>query len=52
VLHKKTEIEGIVNKDSNMLVSVLHPTAAVGLPKLLKILFKNGDYDRDYYTGF
>jgi isochorismate synthase len=57
LLHIKTEIEGILNENSNLkqLVSVLHPTPAVcGLPQLTakEFILQNEDYDRDYYTGF
>lgn len=57
LLHLKTEIEGVINENSNLreLVSVLHPTPAVcGLPQLLakEFIIENEDYDRDYYTGF
>ncbi|SDW29769.1 isochorismate synthase [Flavobacterium degerlachei] len=57
VLHIKTDIEGKLNKDSNMkqVVSVLHPTPAVcGLPKesSRNFILENEKYDREYYTGF
>lgn len=57
VLHIKTDIEGKLNKDSNMkqVVSVLHPTPAVcGLPKesARNFILENEKYDREYYTGF
>lgn len=57
LLHLKTEIEGIVNENSDLkqLVSVLHPTPAVcGLPQSLakEFILENEDYDRGYYTGF
>jgi isochorismate synthase len=57
VLHIKTDIEGKLNKDSNMkqVVSVLHPTPAVcGLPKesAKNFILENEEYDREYYTGF
>lgn len=57
LLHIKTEIEGVLNENSNLkqLVSVLHPTPAVcGLPQMnaKEFILENEDYNRDYYTGF
>ncbi len=57
VLHIKTDIEGVINKESrlNQVVSVLHPTPAVcGLPKeaAKAFILENEDYNREYYTGF
>lgn len=57
VLHIKTDIEGVINKTSqlNQVVSVLHPTPAVcGLPKenAKEFILTNESYDREYYTGF
>ncbi|HLF53390.1 isochorismate synthase [Flavobacterium sp.] len=57
LLHIKTDIEGIINKKSNLkkVVSILHPTPAVcGLPKLVAkdFILENEGYDREYYTGF
>lgn len=57
ILHIKTDIEGIINEDSNLkeVVSVLHPTPAVcGLPKVVAkdFILKNEGYERQYYTGF
>ncbi|MEL1241766.1 chorismate-binding protein [Flavobacterium flavipallidum] len=57
VLHIKTDIEGVINKESklNQVVSVLHPTPAVcGLPKqdAKDFILQNEDYEREYYTGF
>ncbi|OCB75521.1 isochorismate synthase [Flavobacterium crassostreae] len=57
LVHIKTDIEGIVNANSNLkqVVSVLHPTPAVcGLPKAIaqKFLLENESYSREYYTGF
>lgn len=57
VLHIKTDIEGVINKESklNQVVSVLHPTPAVcGLPKQVAkdFILENESYDREYYTGF
>ncbi|MGO4820708.1 MULTISPECIES: isochorismate synthase [unclassified Flavobacterium] len=57
LLHIKTDIEGVVNANSNLkqVVSVLHPTPAVcGLPKDVakQFIVKNEGYDREYYTGF
>ncbi len=57
VLHIKTDIEGVINKESklNQVVSVLHPTPAVcGLPKqnAKEFILDNEVYDREYYTGF
>jgi isochorismate synthase len=57
LLHIKTDIEGILNDNSNLkqVISVLHPTPAVcGLPKeeARDFILKNEGYDREYYTGF
>lgn len=57
ILHIKTDIEGVINKTSqlNQVVSVLHPTPAVcGLPKenAKEFILANESYDREYYTGF
>lgn len=57
LLHIKTDIEGILNDNSNLkkVISVLHPTPAVcGLPKreAKDFILKNEGYDREYYTGF
>lgn len=57
LLHIKTDIEGIINTNSNLkqVVAVLHPTPAVcGLPKAFakEFILNNEDYNREYYTGF
>ena len=57
LLHIKTDIEGVINENSNLkeVVSVLHPTPAVcGLPKdkAKDFILENEGYDREYYTGF
>ncbi|NGY38916.1 isochorismate synthase [Flavobacterium sp. XN-5] len=57
LFHIKTDIEGVLNDDSNLkqVISVLHPTPAVcGLPKqkAKDFILENEDYDREYYTGF
>jgi isochorismate synthase len=57
VLHLKTDIQGVLNPDSNLkkVVEVLHPTPAVcGLPKILAkdFILENENYEREYYTGF
>ena len=57
VIHIKTDIEGVINKESNLnqIISVLHPTPAVcGLPKAAakKFILENEGYERTYYTGF
>jgi isochorismate synthase len=57
LLHIKTDIEGILNDNSNLkqVISVLHPTPAVcGLPKqeAKSFILENEGYDREYYTGF
>jgi isochorismate synthase len=57
LLHIKTDIEGIINDNSNLkeVVSILQPTPAVcGLPKIIAkdFILKNEGYDREYYTGF
>jgi isochorismate synthase len=57
LLHIKTDIEGILNDNSNLkkVISVLHPTPAVcGLPKqeAKSFIIENEGYDREYYTGF
>ncbi|AWG21848.1 isochorismate synthase [Flavobacterium faecale] len=57
LLHIITDIEGVINKNSNLsdVVKVLHPTPAVcGLPKekAKAFILANENYDRSYYTGF
>lgn len=57
LLHIKTDIEGVLNDNSNLkqVISVLHPTPAVcGLPKqeAKDFILENEGYDREYYTGF
>ena len=57
LLHLKTEIQGIVNENTNLneLVLLLHPTPAVcGLPKVESVDFikENEDYDREFYAGY
>jgi isochorismate synthase len=57
LLHIKTDIEGVINEESNLkqVVSILHPTPAVcGLPKdkAKAFIFENEGYDRSYYSGF
>lgn len=57
LLHLKTTIQGIIDKNTNLndLVLLLHPTPAVGgLPKISAIDFinKNEGYNRDYYAGY
>ncbi len=57
LLHIKTDIEGVINENSNLkqVVSVLHPTPAVcGFPEEVskKFIFENEGYDREFYTGF
>jgi len=57
VLHIKTDIEGVINRNSklNQVVDVLHPTPAVcGLSKedAKNFILENEDYNREYYTGF
>jgi isochorismate synthase len=57
LLHIKTDIEGVINEQSNLkeVVSILHPTPAVcGLPKdkAKAFIFENEGYDRGYYSGF
>lgn len=57
LVHIKTDIEGVINEDSNLkeVVSILHPTPAVcGLPKAAakEFILENEGYDREYYTGF
>ncbi|CAM2875219.1 isochorismate synthase [Flavobacterium frigoris] len=57
LLHIKTDIEGVLNDNSNLkqVISVLHPTPAVcGLPKqeAKTFILENEGYDREYYTGF
>lgn len=57
LLHIKTDIEGVINENSNLkqVVSILHPTPAVcGLPKdkAKVFIFENEGYDRSYYSGF
>lgn len=57
ILHLKTDIEGVLDADSNLkkVVDILHPTPAVcGVPKLLAqdFILENEGYEREYYTGF
>lgn len=57
LLHLKTDIEGVLNVDSNLkkVVNILHPTPAVcGLPKISAkdFILENEGYEREYYTGF
>ncbi|MEZ7500575.1 isochorismate synthase [Flavobacterium sp. Arc3] len=57
LLHIKTDIEGVLNDNSNLkqVISVLHPTPAVcGLPKqqAKDFILQNEGYDREYYSGF
>jgi isochorismate synthase len=57
LLHIKTDIEGIIDENSNLkeVVSILHPTPAVcGLPKdkAKAFILENEGYDRAYYSGF
>lgn len=57
VIHIKTDIEGLINQDSDLkeVVTILHPTPAVcGLPKKVakEFITDNEGYSRDYYTGF
>lgn len=57
LLHIKTDIEGIMDDNSNLkqVVAVLHPTPAVcGLPKAVAkdFILENEGYHREYYTGF
>lgn len=57
LLHLKTDIQGVLNLDSNLkkVVEVLHPTPAVcGLPKILAkdFILEHENYEREYYTGF
>lgn len=57
LLHIKTDIEGIIDANSNLkeVVSILHPTPAVcGLPKdkAKAFIFENEGYNREYYSGF
>ncbi|WP_418263427.1 isochorismate synthase [Flavobacterium faecale] len=57
LLHIITDIEGVINQQSNLsqVVAVLHPTPAVcGLPKKAAkdFILTHEGYDRSYYTGF
>ncbi|WP_300571051.1 isochorismate synthase [Flavobacterium sp.] len=57
ILHLKTDIEGVLDADSNLkkVVDILHPTPAVcGVPKILAkdFILENEGYEREYYTGF
>jgi isochorismate synthase len=56
-LHIKTDIEGILNDNSNLkqVISVLHPTPAVcGLPKqeAKDFILENEGYDRNIILDF
>ena len=57
LLHLRTDVEGIINNDSNLkkVIDILHPTPAVcGLPKFAAkdFILKHEGYDREFYTGF
>ncbi len=57
LLHLKTEIQGIINVNSNLneLVLLLHPTPAVcGLPQIKAVHFINKyeGYNREFYAGY
>ncbi len=57
LVHIKTDIEGVIDENSNLkqVVSILHPTPAVcGLPQNItkKFIIENEGYNREYYTGF
>jgi isochorismate synthase len=57
LLHIKTDIEGLINENSNLkqIVTALHPTPAVcGLPEYdtKNFILQNEGYNREYYTGF
>lgn len=57
LVHIKTDVEGLINKNSSLkqVVLALHPTPAVcGLPKEVarNFILENEGYDREYYTGF
>lgn len=57
LLHIRTDVEGIINHDSNLkkVIDILHPTPAVcGLPKFTAkdFIIKNENYQREFYTGF
>jgi isochorismate synthase len=57
VVHIKTDIQGILNSDTNLeqIVKILHPTPAVcGLPKekARDFILEQEGYDREYYAGF
>lgn len=57
LVHIKTDIEGLINENSNLkqVVTALHPTPAVcGLPedKTMNFIIENEGYNREYYTGF
>lgn len=57
LMHIKTDIQGIVNPESNLeeILETLHPTPAVcGLPleAAKDFILKNEGYDREYYSGY
>ncbi len=57
IVHIKTDIQGVLNSDSNLeeILRILHPTPAVcGLPKekALDFILQQEGYDREYYAGF
>ncbi|MEY3499485.1 MAG: hypothetical protein RL308_1154 [Bacteroidota bacterium] len=57
LLHLKTDIKGMINKDSSLkdVVLLLHPTPAVcGLPKQIAkdFIIENEGYNRSFYAGF
>jgi len=58
LLHIKTELRGVLEKDRSNLKNVLlalHPTPAVcGIPKVKakQFILDNENYNREFYTGF
>jgi len=57
LVHICTEIKGVLPDDISLskLIKSLHPTPAVaGIPrqKAIDFIFKNEQYNREYYTGF
>ncbi|AUC81257.1 chorismate-binding protein [Lacinutrix sp. Bg11-31] len=55
LLHLRTRVSGVLNKNLKEVVDILHPTPAVcGLPKDVTKAFilETENYNREFYTGF
>lgn len=55
LLHLRTQVSGVFNKNLKEVIDILHPTPAVcGLPKDVAKAFilEKENYNREFYTGF